>query len=520
MNFKLKSLFDPLFEDATSTQSTPMNKFGGGRTSREEGDQIVKAGNDSTARVVVSDSIAVGGKRGIEKTLDQLKQLAKIFIKVPFLDYESINVTFSQTNSSANSGVVGRPGFVNFWGRMPFFQEADPKYGPSRLYQLGLISDPNGRLTNFGARPKFPFFGWDVEDGIRAPGGNLTNTFRQTNRLTFKTTRALWEGARLDLNWNVGWSYGSSMNFQTDKDGKTIPGTQVVSSSGSVDRSFLSLPNFLFLSSLKSDLKEVAKRYQEAKLNKADSASTTDAEKLARAFEGGFESLPFFTKVFGQFSPRVNWALRWDGLEKLPMFAGFVSRLSLDHSYTSNYTRSFTNVPNGGGERTEGQRVAYGFAPLVGLNFTFKDLLKGSMGANVRYNTNTTYDLAVSSSNIVETLAQEISLTASYSRHGFEIPFFGLSLNNDVEINASYSMTKNSRTQFEVVKLSENNVTGTPLEGSTRTVLEPRIKYVLSQRVNASVYYRLTKITPDAQGSTIPGSTTNEAGLDIHISIQ
>ena len=266
----------------------------------------------------------------------------------------------------------------------------------------------------------------------------------------------------------------------------------------------------------KSDLKEVSKKFAQLKANKD---GVPEEEKLAKAFEEGFEALPLLRKVFGQFAPRVNWSLRWDGLEKLPMLTGFVSRLSLDHAYTSNYTRSFANRPNGGGERTENQRIAYGFAPLFGLNFTFKDLMKGSMGANVRYNTNTTYDLATSSRNIIETLAQEISVTASYSRRGFEIPFFGLSLNNDLEINASYSLTTNSRRQYEVAKL-DVNTEGTPLEGSTRTVLEPRIKYVLSQRVNASVYYRHTKITPDAQGSAIPGSTTNEAGLDIHIAIQ
>jgi hypothetical protein len=81
-------------------------------------------------------------------------------------------------------------------------------------------------------------------------------------------------------------------------------------------------------------------------------------------------------------------------------------------------------------------------------------------------------------------------------------------------------LTKNSRTQYEIVKIERQDLNGTTLDGSTRTVLEPRIKYVLSQRVNASIYYRLTKITPDAEGSNIPGSTTNEAGLDIHISIQ
>ena len=59
--------------------------------------------------------------------------------------------------------------------------------------------------------------------------------------------------------------------------------------------------------------------------------------------------MPFLRKVFGEFAPRVNWSLRWDGLEKLPLFAGFVSRLSLDHAYNSNYTRQYQNRPGGGG---------------------------------------------------------------------------------------------------------------------------------------------------------------------------
>jgi cell surface protein SprA len=286
---------------------------------------------------------------------------------------------------------------------------------------------------------------------------------------------------------------------------------------GSVERSFLTFPDVLFLGVFKSSLKDVSTRYGELK-NDQDT-SLTDEEKLSKAFEEGFEALPFLNKAFGQFYPRVNWALRWDGLEKLSFFSGFVERLSLDHSYSSTYTRQYRNVPGGGGEQTEGQRVAYGFAPLAGLNFTFKELFKGSLGANVRFNTNTSYDLATSSRNIVETLAQEISVTATYTRRGFEIPLFGLALNNDLDVSGSYSVTKNSRKTYDVALL-DVNAEGTPLEGSTRTVLEPRIRYVLSSRVTASIYYRYTKIAPDESGSLIPGSTTNEAGLDIHISIQ
>jgi cell surface protein SprA len=507
VNFRMKQLFDPLFESkqAPAAPTTPSRgRRGGGET----GQQAQPA--DSTQR----DSTSTGG--GVDKIVTQLTNLARIFIKIPLLDYDNISVSFTQSNSAQNSGVVGSTGFVNFWGRMPFFQDADIKYGPSRLYQLGIISDPSGRLTNFGPRSKFPFFGWDVEPGLRAPGGTLVNTFRQNNRLTFKTSRALWEGARVDLNWNVGWTYNRTQNIQTD----TVVGIPTLinaTTTGSVDRSFLTFPDVLFLGSFKTSLKEVSKRYAELK---SDVTSTkTDEEKLSQAFEEGFEAVPFMRKVFGDFAPRINWSMRWDGLEKIPMFTNFVSRLSLDHSYNSNYTRTYQNRPGGGGERTDAQRVSYGFSPLLGLNFSFKELWKGSFGANMRYNSTTSYDLTASARNIVETLSQELSVTGSYSRRGFEIPFFGLALNNDVDLSMSYSVTKNSRVTYDVAEL-ETNVKGTPLEGTTRTVMEPRIKYVLSQRVTASVYYRFTKIEPDASGSRIPGSKTNEAGLDIHISIQ
>ena len=61
---------------------------------------------------------------------------------------------------------------------------------------------------------------------------------------------------------------------------------------------------------------------------------------------------------------------------------------------------------------------------------------------------------------------------------------------------------------------------GQPLDGSTKTIIEPRIRYTLSSRVTASLYYRYSKTKPDAGGSKITGSTINEGGLDVQISIQ
>jgi cell surface protein SprA len=510
MNFRMKQLFDPLFEESSKTP--PQVPPPGSRGRRGAPETGAAPATDSTRS---ADSTATRKEGTKLDLLQQLKMLARTFIKIPFLDYDNVSISFTESNNAQNQGVLGTTGFLNFWGKVPFVGQADPYDGPSGMYQLGLISDPTGRLTNFRFRWSPPFFQWDVVPGLRAANGVLVNSYRQTNRLTFKTSRALWEGARLDLNWNVGWNYNRTQNINTDSLG--FPTIANSTSTGSLDRSFLTFPDVLFLGMFKTGLKEVSKQYAEAKAS--GDTTTSDEEKLAQAFEQGFEAMPIMRKIFGQFYPRVNWSFRWDGLEKLPLFAKFVSRLSLDHAYQANFTRQYQNRPGGGGERTDAEHVGYGFSPLVGLNFTFKELAKGNIGATLRYNTNTSYDLALSARNIVETLSQEISVTASYSRKGFEIPFFGLALNNDIDLSAQYSVTKNSRTTYDVSKL-DVDVTGTPLEGSTRTVMEPRIKYVLSSRVTASVYYRYTKIAPDDSGSRIPGTTTNEAGLDIHISIQ
>jgi cell surface protein SprA len=261
-------------------------------------------------------------------------------------------------------------------------------------------------------------------------------------------------------------------------------------------------------------MEAVNTRYGELKLVKDGKAVEA---KLSQAFEEGLEAMPFMTRLIGSLMPRANWTFRWSGLEKLPLLNSFASRVTLDHSYSSSYRRRWRLTPSGE-ESTESQTVSFGFSPLVGLNFTFKDLIKGNLSATVRYGTNTNYDLAPASQNVVESGGSDISFTANYNRQGFEIPFFGLALSNDLDANVTYTFKKNARRVYDF--RSAFKPEGQPMEGSSNTILEPRIRYVLSARVTASLYYRYTKISPDAGGSRIPGSTINEGGLDIHVAIQ
>jgi len=441
-----------------------------------------------------------------------LRDIFRVLVKVPLLDFENINVNFSQQNSTQNNGLRGRTGFDNFWGRIPFFQKSLPENGPSRLYQLGFITDPSAEIKGIRLKNSFPFIGVDKERGLRAPNGNLVDNFTQSNKLDFKMSRELFRGFRIDLSWKVGWSYNRNETLTSDSLG--VVTVRSVVTTGDVERSYFTFPEIFSIRLFKNDIAEVANKFEAFRADTTD--RRPDEEKLAQAFEEGFETFPILKKVFGQFVPRANWTIRWDGLERFPYINKIASRVTLDHAYSSTFSRRWRGSL-GIGQITESQRLTYGFTPFAGVNITFQDFFKGNFGATFRYNATTTYDLSTASRNIVETVSREISLSANFSRRGFAIPFFGLSLTNDIDMTLSYTYSRNSRKTFDVAKIEGG---GIPLEGLSRTVLEPRIKYVLSTRVSASLFYRYTSVQPDRGASRIPGTKTNEAGLDIRITIQ
>ncbi len=510
----LKSFVETWFpaKSGTNDAALPGPSQSRGTRDREEED----AGQTKTSPDSISSIPADTSVVEIKSSGEGLIGFARILIKTPLLDYDKININFTQSNTANNGGVPGRPGFTNFFGRVPFVQQSVTNYGPTRAYQFGLVSSPGASITDVFLKPQFPFVGFntDADKEVRARGAQLTDGFTQNNKLSFRTSRDLWTGARLDLNWNLGWNYSRTTRINIDS-ATGFATSRSIATGGSIERSFFTLPPVFIFSMFKSGIEQVGKIYTESV--PTDNAPNQD-QKLAQAFEQGFESLPILKKLFGEYFPRVNYSFRWDGLEQMSLFKNFATRVSLDHAYQSNYSRTFIGSV-GGGDVTQSQRISYAFAPLAGLSVSFKEVLKGTMSANVRYGSNVTYDLSPSSKNIVESVGNDMSFTGSFAKSGFEIPLFGLSLQNDIDISFTYSFAKNSRTTFDA-KGKTFNSKGTPGEGSTRTQMEPRIRYVLSSRVTASLFYRYTKIAPDEGGSRIPGSTTNEGGVDVHIAIQ
>ncbi len=429
---------------------------------------------------VKTDTVAKKIKTPVYKTaLIALKLLSRVVLA----DYENIAINFSNNNNYASSGIYGEGnGLKNFWGI-----SYDANKGPSRLYMLGLSSDA----------------------GKRAPGGNLTDNFSQQNSIDFRTSKPLWEGARFEINWKVGWSISKSTSLTTDSLGQVAVTNQT--STGSISRSFFSLPPVFVFSFFKSGLKRVNDIY---------AAGPQDQASLSTAFQQGFESMPWlgrlgFLKNVANYIPRPNWHITWDGLEKYYGFKSFAKRISLDHAYQSDYTEGWKINPDGT-QATQSQKITIGFQPLVGVNVSFNDLWTGQLSGSIKYSTRSGYDLGVTTKNITEDFQKEIGVTLNYAKSGFELPLFGIALKNDIEFSVSYSSTQSSSILYDMTQFTE---AGVPQNGTKRTTLNPSVKYVISQRVTMSVFYKRSKTEPEGAARISP-TTTNEAGLDIRISIQ
>lgn len=467
MILRWKSLTEPIFGKEEPPNTPKKNEVGKN-----------KQGSDSTG-------VVVGEKKS---SLIRAFQFFKSVIQYVFFDWDNFTTNYSHDYSVSKSGIRARgTGFYNFWG---VTQNDDN--GPSRAFQLGLSGDVGPRAF------------------VSTPGSNtnLSDVYSEKNNIDLKTARPLWEGAKIDINWNVNWSQNKNVTLSTDEFGNiSITNT---TATGSLSRSFLSLPPGLPF--VDSGIKKVNTLY--------NPNSEDPRKSLNDAFIKGFESfpilssLPMFSDV-ASYIPRANWRITWDGLEKILFFKSLAQHISLEHAYSSTYTEGW-KLTTEGKQEIQTQRVEYGFTPFAGLNITFGELWGGNLTGSIKYSSRTSYDLSSSTTNINETLSRDIGFTASFSKAGFEVPLFGLSLKNDVEFLVSYTSTKNSVVRYEMDKFTE---AGIPQDGTTRTTIEPRIKYTISSKVSLSIFYKRSSVKPEG-AARIPPTTTNEAGLDVNIVIQ
>jgi cell surface protein SprA len=443
-------------------------------------------------------------------------------LKTIFFDWDKIDFNFTQSSSSSNPGVFGGTGLTNFWGRGVTFRDSRMLYGPSFAYQMGLISNPHGGFKMVKS-PAFPFFSFKTYSGLRPPDGVMQDNFNENTSFQINTSRPLWEGAVLDLNWTTDLGYNRNQTVVTDENG--YPEFTNVMAMESFNRTYLTWPTVFGFNLFNNTIEHVVELYNERKAAIVASQMDTVAKNqamqgaLADSFYEGLEAFSFFGGAAGKFLPAINWTLRWEGIEKWDIWGETIKRMSVEHTYVSTFQENVQITDNG--RSIQNQAVQSGFQPLIGVTVGFDEKkLDGNLTANFRVATTNKYQVNTANrSGITKQSTTEISAQGSYQMRGFEFPFLGLNLKNDLEFSFLATYKNNSRATFDVLKPQsyEGDDSGITVDGNTQIILEPKARYSLSNRLTAAFFIRYEGTF--TEGAAQPGFHTTQVGLDIRLSI-
>lgn len=379
---------------------------------------------------------------------------------------DQISVTYAQTRQLQNPAISGRPGFGNFWNT--FYSKEN--LGPSRMYQLG----------------------WETDPGKRIPFTTLVDNNNLNNTYTLNTfiTPIFPNNLKLNLTYKTGTGTINALTYNSDELGNI--GIPVNTS----ENRTITRPSFI-----------VTEGRIEDKLGSPiglDSASA-QAKFFSENFEKNLVSFPF-----------PSWTLSLTGIEKFEMFSNFAQAVTLESGYSSEY-RKVLSYDGLRPEYISAQALTSGFTPLLGVNFTFKQLSGGNLTASFKISNTNNYVMEPNNAKLTNTYTNDFAINASYTKSGFSLPLFGLSLENNLTISFSYTRTKNDPVVWSYLNQSwESN----SQNGSTSTTLNPSIQYNLSRSVTMQLFYKYTKIEPTGSNLQITTRTTNEAGLNIRLQIQ
>ena len=439
-------------------------------------------------------------------------------IKSIFLDWESFKIDFNQTNSTINPGVFGSTGFTNFWSGM-IGSDGSTENGASLPYQLGLVADPHG---GFAMQPsdRFPFFSFRTFTGLRPPNAVLQDNYNQKSSLDMRTSRSLWTGVTLDLNWRTEFAYNRNQTVLTDAGGN--PQFTNIIKMQSVNRTILTLPSIFGFNIFNNTIENVIAKYMaEANIINNSGLDTVTKNQalnnaLSNSFRDGMEAFSMFKGAAANFLPAINWQIRWEGIEKWGIFQSIgARRISIEHKYQSRYTENAMSTDNG--SAIQQQLVQHGFQPLIGITLSFDEKkLKGILTGNIRYSTSNQYQLSSANrSTITRQNVDELLIQASYTLKGFQFKLLNINLKNDLEFSFLTSLKKNDRATYDVLNYTGEN--GRKLDGSTQIKIEPRARYTISDRLTASAFvsYEATL----TEGAASPGFSTTQIGIDLRLNI-
>lgn len=245
--------------------------------------------------------------------------------------------------------------------------------------------------------------------------------------------------------------------------------------------------------------------------------------------------------------PQPGWSVVWSGMENIIPFLGdYMSRASLNHSYTGLYRLGWAfNSDTGplqpvnlGVYTIRDSRPEYEptsitiektFRPLIGFNITWLSNLRTS----IQYDWSKITSLALSNTTVTERFSRGFKFSFSYTVRDFKIPFFPR-IQNAVDFTINTSFLEDTEQKFvlnsdlsgalqtgheNIVKNSSGyDFDPNPVTGQSRINGSFIVGYQFSQTIKANFEYTYSRLIP--KSTSVFARTDHDIRFNVVVSIR
>ncbi|MCD8287266.1 MAG: cell surface protein SprA, partial [Porphyromonadaceae bacterium] len=231
-----------------------------------------------------------------------------------------------------------------------------------------------------------------------------------------------------------------------------------------------------------------------------------------------------------------NWKITYDGLTKLEKMGKYFKSFVISHAYKCTYNvnsfSSYLNWVSVGGDMGYTKDSQTGnpipsspydissvsliesFSPLLGVDFTMKNNVSGS----VAYKNSRNLNLSISSVQIVEAITQDISVGAGYKFTDLKGFYSGRggkqgTFSNDLTLRGDFSF---SRTHSLIRRIEQGYTQAT--SGNKAISMKYSAEYKLSRYITLQAYYDLQITTPLISSSSYP-TLNSDIGVTIKLDL-
>lgn len=233
-----------------------------------------------------------------------------------------------------------------------------------------------------------------------------------------------------------------------------------------------------------------------------------------------------------------NWKVSYDGLSKLKKMQKHFKSFVISHAYKCTYNvNSFTSYLNWAGIGS-GENMGFikdsqsglpipsspydissvtfveSFAPLLGIDFTMRNNLSGS----IAYKNTRNLNLSISSVQIVEAITQDFTIGVGYKITNLKGFFSGKggkqgTFSNDLNLRGDFSFKK---THSLIRRIEQQYTQATA--GNKALNMKYSAEYKLSKYISLQAYYDLQITTPLISSSSYP-MLNSDIGITIKLDL-